>query len=86
MRARKSAAASRSGALRHPVAHEVGRQERGHQRVGLVRLDRQPGQEDVGLGDQDPLQHLVLDARHGGRTCSPRSMTSSSVSASETSS
>ena len=61
MRARKSAAGVEVGALRHPVAHQVGRQEGGHQRVRLVGLGGQPGQEDLGLGHQDALEHLVLD-------------------------
>ena len=61
MRARKSAAASRSVPSRHPVAHEVGHQERRHQLVGLVRLDGQAGQQYLGLGLEDPLEHLVLE-------------------------
>ena len=50
MRARKSAARVEIGPLGHAVADQVGHQERGHQLVRLVRLDREPGQQDLGLG------------------------------------
>jgi hypothetical protein len=61
MRARKSAAASRSVPFRHAVADQVGHQEGGHQLVGLVGLHGQPGQQDLGLGLQNALEHLVLE-------------------------
>ena len=61
MRARKSAATSRSAPSAIPCRTRYGARNGGHQRVGLVGLGRHPRQQDLGLGHQDALEHLVLD-------------------------